>query len=184
MTHSGLRTAVVETLFRATLVLATSWLCAACISENAVAVDGKNPCTAGACSSGGADGGGSAGSGGSDAGGTGGAGGRDASDSDLPPFTLLVDTPDNRSTVRGLVTVSGRTSGFLNVEVWDAEHQHPPLSQTFPNPDGTFQTSVDTYALAPGETTWTVFAWDSPPGEPYAHSATVTLRLNIEAPLP
>jgi hypothetical protein len=167
----GMLVAVFRMLRRSAPAWAGLCLYAGCISENAVAVDGQDPCANGACNAGG-----SAGSGADASSNT------DAASSDLPPYTLIVDAPDNRSNVSGVVTVTGRTSGFINVEVWDAAHKHPPLSQTFPNSDGSFQTAVDTAGLAAGPTTWTVFAWDSPPGEPYAHSATVTLQLVIDNP--
>ncbi len=162
-----------EILRNAALTLVAPCLVGACISENAVAVDGQDPCASGACGGGGAGGTGGVLEAGTSA--------PDGATPELPPYTLIVDSPDNRSSVSGVVTVTGRTSGFINVEVWDAEHQHPPLSQTFPAPDGSFRTEVDTSILAAGGATWTVFAWDSPPGEPYAHSATATLRLYIDA---
>jgi hypothetical protein len=154
-------------------LLAALWLFGACITEDATAVDGNRACTGNDCGSGGAggsfqqDGGGFT----SDA---------SAQDTGIPIFTLVVDSPDDHIGVSGVVRVTGRAPGFLNVEVWDAEHQHPPLAQTPPSTDATFETTVDTSLLAPGPTSWTVFAWDSPPNQPYAHSASVTLHLTIE----
>jgi hypothetical protein len=214
----------------------TVGLVAACVSEEATAVDGPLPCTGPACAtggsvtgggnsstggiaqaggggSGGATSGGSANAGGGIAsgglggssgnggagatgpasGGTAGADGGSAGSGGAAPtggatntggqvatYTLVVDTPQNASTIRGAVTVSGRAPGFLNVEVWDGAHQRPPLAQTVPATDGTFQVSVDTTTLGNGSTNWTVFAWDSPPGQPFNNTANVPLSLTID----
>ncbi len=122
----------------------------------------------------GASAGGSAAGGAANTGGTTGAGG-----APVVEFTLVVDSPADQSSVSGIVTVRGRAPGFLNVEVWDAAHQKPPLAQVSPASDGTFSTTVDTSSLAAGPTTWTVWAWDSPPGTPYTHSDSVDLALTI-----
>lgn len=214
------------------------YLCAACTTEDATAVDGPFPCGGVACASGGANAGGgnggtigsgAAGPGGTtteaggstsggngnsgttstggaagntnsggtsgasagganaganDAGSSGGAansGGNAGTGGQLATYTLVVDTPTTQSTVSGVVTVSGRAPGFLNVEVWDGAHQSPPLAQVTPSAtDGAFQTTVDTTALASGSTSWTVFAWDSPPGQPFTHTANVPLTLMID----
>jgi beta-glucanase (GH16 family) len=97
----------------------------------------------------------------------------------LPDFTLQVDTPDDGASVSGNVKVSGRAPGFLNVEVWDAMHQNPPLAQVKPDDDGRFELTVNTSGLAAGATTWTVYAWDSPPGEDFDHTQNVPLSLTI-----
>jgi hypothetical protein len=98
----------------------------------------------------------------------------------IPDYTLVVDAPENYSNVSGIVTVRGRAPGFLNVEVWDATHQHPPLAQAAPSADGAFTMTIDTTTLTPGPTTWTVFAWDSPPGESFTRDDSVPLYVTIE----
>jgi len=102
-------------------------------------------------------------------------------DGAVPTYTLVVDAPANYSTVSGIVTISGHTSGFVNVEVWDATHQHPPLAQTPPDAENNFVTTVNTSTLALGPTDWTVFAWDAAPGQAFEHDDSVTLYLTIEA---
>jgi hypothetical protein len=64
--------------------------------------------------------------------------------------------------------------------VWAAGHQSP-LAQTTPSAtDGAFQTTVNTTTLTSGSTSWTVFAWVSPPGQPFNHTANVPLTLTID----
>jgi hypothetical protein len=115
----------------------------------------------------------SGGSFGTGAAGSSGAGGTGAE------FTLVVDTPANDATLSGIVSVAGRARSFVNVEVWDDAHQHPPLAQVTPAADGSFETTIDTAVLAAGPTTWTVWAWDSPPSQPYDRNANVDLNLTI-----
>src|SRR5262249_48966859 len=79
----------------------------------------------------------------------------------------------------GSVKVSGWARGFANVEVWDGVHQKPPLGQTMPATDGAFTVTVDTKNLQTGATTWTVWAWDSPPGTPSTRDDNVALMLTI-----
>ncbi len=112
-------------------------------------------------------------------GGAGGAAGA-AGAMSIPMYSLRVDAPISGATVGGVVTVSGLAPGFLNVEVSDATHQQPPLAQTAPAADGTFSTTVDTSALASGSTTWTVHAWDSAPGQSFAHEAMLDRPLTID----
>jgi hypothetical protein len=132
--------------------------------------------TSGAPTDGGS--GGASNSGGS--GGAAGSGGNGDGGVTPPIYTLLVDAPSNQSTVRGLVTVRGHAPGFVNIEVQDGAHQNPPLARVAAAAgDGAFQTTVDTTILASGATTWTVFAWDSPPGQPFNHTANVVLSLVI-----
>ncbi len=150
---------------------------------SAVAPGGPSAGSAGSVSaSGGTGGGGMPGT--SSTGGTGGSGGTGGTDAGaaqppLPDFTLVVDAPADGATVSGTVTVSGRAPGFLNVEVWDATHQNPPLVQATPAADGAFSASVDASALASGSSTWTVYAWDSGPGQSFMHTANVPLNLTI-----
>jgi hypothetical protein len=106
--------------------------------------------------------------------------GRDTGVAPLPDFTLVVDAPSDDDSVGNPVTVTGRAPGFLNVEVWDATHQMPPLGQDTPDADGAFSISVDTSGLTAGATTWTVYAWDSAPGEAFDHTANTVLDLTIE----
>jgi hypothetical protein len=149
-------------------------------SAGATGTGGNGGATAGGGSSG-IGGGSSGGSGNGGNGGTAGSGGAaGAGGSPLPIYTLVVDAPANQSTVRGVVTVSGHAPGFLNVEVWDGAHQNPPLTQVTPASDGAFLTTVDTRVLASGSANWTVFAWDSPPGQPFNHTANVPLSLMID----
>lgn len=96
-----------------------------------------------------------------------------------PEFTLVVDTPKNGDTVSGSVVVSGWARGFKNVEAWDMGHQKPPLGQAPPGSDGAFTLTVDTRGLAMGPTTWTIWAWDSPPGTTSTRSDSVDLALTI-----
>lgn len=170
-------------------------LYAACGTEKVTAVDGEgaggiaNAAGASAAGAGGiqTDAGGYSASAatGADAMGQGNSGGDSAVVDDggdaegVPIYTVVVDAPADYSTVSGVVTVSGRAPGFLNVEVWDATHQHPPLAQTTPNADGTFVMQVDTANLTQGPTTWTVYGWDSPPGTSFQHQDSVSLYLTI-----
>jgi beta-glucanase (GH16 family) len=148
---------------------------------------GNSAGSGGRTGTGGGTTGGTNGSGGSTAAGTGGTtnatGGSPATDAgSVPPdYTLVVDAPSNGDTVQGSVTVSGRASGFMNVEVWDAMHQMPPLGQATPSADGTFTMTIDVSALSTGATTWTVYAWDSPPGQAFMHTTNVTRNLTINA---
>lgn len=112
----------------------------------------------------------------SDAGGSSATGGSAAT----ATYTLVVDTPADLSTVQGVVTVSGQAPGFLNVEVWDSMHTNPPLAQATPDADGAFTTSIDVSTLPSGVTTWTVYAWDSLPGQTFTHTDNVTLNLTIQ----
>lgn len=109
------------------------------------------------------------------AGGTGGTGGAPS----IPPYTLRVDSPSSGATLTGVVTLRGLAPGFVNVELWDSTHQHPPLAQTTPSSDGSFSVTVDTANLSSGATTWTVWAWDSSPGQPATHQASADLSLTI-----
>ncbi|MBN1653816.1 MAG: hypothetical protein JXA30_08575 [Deltaproteobacteria bacterium] len=94
-------------------------------------------------------------------------------------YTLRVYTPQIGATVGGLVTVSGYAPGFENVEVWDATHQQPPLAQATPASDGSFSAVINSSSLEQGPTTWTVWAWDSPPGQSFSHNASFELQLTI-----
>lgn len=114
------------------------------------------------------------------AGGTGGGTGGSGGTLSIPTYSLRVDSPQSGTTVRGVVTVSGLAPGFVNVEVWDGTHQHPPLAQTTPSSDGSFSMTVDAAVLPSGSTTWTVWAWDSAPGQPYTHNASADVPLTIE----
>jgi hypothetical protein len=176
-----------------------SHLLAGC-TERATAVEGPERCeakcdagdrgTGGGRSAGGAGNGGARGGGGG-AGNAGapGSGGRanggagpDAGPSGGAPtvdFSLVVDAPSDGAAVAGTVVVRGRATGYQNVEVWDATHTKPPMAQVTPNADGVFATIVDTSSLAEGPTTWTVWAWDSPPGQSYDHNENVRLNLTI-----
>lgn len=125
-----------------------------------------------------------AGNGATGTGATSGSGGHSALDAGatqtpLADYSLVVDVPSNGDTVSGSVTVSGRAPGFENVEVWDAMHQMPPLAQATPNADGTFSMTIDVLALASGAATWTVYAWDSPPGQSFMHTTSITRVLTI-----
>jgi beta-glucanase (GH16 family) len=97
----------------------------------------------------------------------------------LEKYTLVVDSPTARSAVRGNVPISGRAPGFVNVVIWDAHYNR--LAEVAPKPDGSFAANVDASPLAEGDTTWTVDAWDSPPGQPSQHSAQLALALSIQA---
>jgi hypothetical protein len=154
---------------RAAAALLSLGAIAACGSQRATAIDGVGA-SAGSLGAAGTNVGGSFGVG---AAGSAGAGGTGAE------FTLVVDTPVNNATVGGIVSVAGRARSFVNVEVWDDAHQHPPLAQVTPSSDGSFETTVDTAVLGAGPTTWTVWAWDSPPNQPYDRSETVELALTI-----
>ncbi|HEX3593569.1 MAG TPA: hypothetical protein VHU80_00670, partial [Polyangiaceae bacterium] len=94
---------------------------------------------------------------------------------------LLVDIPKSGNTVSGSVVVSGWARGFENVEVWDSMHQTPPLARAVPGADGAFSVTVDTSRLTLGATTWTVWAWDTPPGMPANRSDSVPLSLTLGA---
>ncbi len=103
----------------------------------------------------------------------------DGSSPPLPDYTLMLDAPGEGDTVAGEVTVNGRAPGFLNVEVWDSQHQNPPLGQATVAGDGTYTMSIDVSALALGATTWTIHAWDSPPGQAFENTTSVTVELTI-----
>ncbi len=98
-------------------------------------------------------------------------------------YTLAVDAPADQSRVSGKVTVSGKAPGYRNVEVWDATHSAPPLARTTPATDGAFSVSIDASALASGGTTWTIYAWDSAPGQSFQHSSKLTRSLTIDGPV-
>ncbi|MBN1653901.1 MAG: family 16 glycosylhydrolase [Deltaproteobacteria bacterium] len=97
----------------------------------------------------------------------------------LQDYTLVVNAPSSGDMLEGSVTVSGMAPGFLNVEVWDPQHKKPPLAQATPEGDGTFTTTIDVSSLATGSTIWTVYAWDSPPGESFNHTTSVSLQVTI-----
>lgn len=106
---------------------------------------------------------------------------RDASSPSSPAsYTLTIDMPANGATLKSPVNVRGRAAGFLNVEVWDAQHQNPPLTRVAPKPDGSFEASIDVSSLSNGPTSWTVHAWDSAAGAPFAHSDSVELSLTLQ----
>jgi hypothetical protein len=174
----------------------------ACGSGGSVGSGGAQPFSGGASSNGGAastggvsDSGGAPSSGGGmtntagslgTAPSNGGSGGSDASAgsggaTSVATYTLVVDAPLDNTTVHGTVTVSGHAPGFLNVEVWDATHAHPPLAQVTPAADGSFSVTIDTASLPAGATTWTVYAWDAPAGAAYTHTANVPLDLTISS---
>jgi hypothetical protein len=96
-----------------------------------------------------------------------------------PAYTLAVTSPSKGATVDGTVTVTGTAPGFVNVEVWDAKHQSPPLGRATAAADGAFSLTVDTAALATGSDAWTVWAWDSAAGKPASHQADVPLPVTI-----
>lgn len=107
----------------------------------------------------------------------------DAAVADSTPiaiYTLQVDAPQNGSIVGGVVTVTGYAPGFVNVEVWDATHQTPPLARVTPAADGSFSTTIDTSSLMEGSITWTVWAWDSEPGQSFTRNASVEVQLTID----
>jgi hypothetical protein len=143
-------------------VLLSAGVIVACGTQRATAIDGVPS-------------GGSAGAAGTNSGGSFGAG----AGGTAGEYTLFVDSPANNATVSGIVSVLGRARSFVNVEVWDDAHQVPPLAQVTPSADGTFETTIDTTVLAAGPTRWTVWAWDSPPSQPYNHFATVDRDLTI-----
>jgi hypothetical protein len=185
--------------------LGVTALFSACVSENATAVDGARQCDggcAGGRTSGGnggkretdsGAGGGAPSSGGvpSNGGIPSGSGGDDtvldASSGEgatSPDYSLVVDAPKSGVQVSGVVTVRGRATVYQNVEVWDATHEMPPLAQTTPGKNGAFSTTIDTALLPAGATTWTIWAWNSPPGKPYDHSEKVTVDLTIASDVP
>lgn len=181
-----------------------------CVAERIIAVEGTacgdEPCAGGAGSSGRATGGSpaaggtfasdaAAGAAGSvldaSAGGvaSGGAPAGDAStgepdSSTQPPlYTLRVDAPEDGAAVSGSVEVRGVAPGFLNVEVWDATHQQPPLAQAEVASGGAFSMRVDTTTLTSGPTRWAVHAWNSPSGEDFTRTASQEIDLTIEPAL-
>jgi hypothetical protein len=158
--------------------LLTSLSLAACAREDAVAVEAR-PCSSDTCTNAAADGGRLASDAGNDDAGVAADGG--AALPPLPQYTLVVDEPREGTTVSGSVTIRGRSAGFLNVEVWDATHQKPPLARATPNTDRTFTLTLDSSTLPLGPVTWTVWGWDSPAGQSYAHTASVTLHLTLKA---
>ena len=113
-------------------------------------------------------------------GGTTSSSGSSGSTGSIPMYSLRVDAPTDGMTIGNVVTVRGLAPGFVNVEVWDPAHQKPPLAQVVPKTDGSFSTTVDTRNLASGATTWTVWAWDAPPGGTAAHDTSVDLSLTID----
>lgn len=98
----------------------------------------------------------------------------------VPKYTLQVDAPASGASVKNPVKVRGRAPGFLNVEVWDAQHQKPPLGRVTPATDGSFEVSIDITGLASGATTWTVHAWDSAPGSDFTNTDSVDLPLMLD----
>lgn len=102
----------------------------------------------------------------------------------MPTFTLVVDAPVDGATLKNPAVVRGRASGFLNVEVWDEQHTNPPLGQATPRADGSFEISVELSALQSGAASWTVRAWDSPPGTAFDHEDSVQLQLTLDTGKP
>jgi beta-glucanase (GH16 family) len=97
-----------------------------------------------------------------------------------PSYMLTIDAPAAGASVTNPVLVRGRGPGFLNVEVWDAQHTKPPLGRATPKPDGSFEISIDISALSSGPTSWTVHGWDSAPGAPSNHSDSADLTLTLQ----
>ena len=151
-------------------------------SSGSAANSGGATSTGGSANSGGStsNSGGSTSSGGSaNSGGSTSSGGAGSVDR----FTLVVDAPANNSTVQGnSVNVRGRGPGFMNVEVWDAQHTSPPLGRVTPGADGAFSITVDASNLTRGATTWTVHGWDSAPGSAFQNHAEVALSLTVGGP--
>jgi Glycosyl hydrolases family 16 len=99
-----------------------------------------------------------------------------------PSYMLTIDAPAAGASVTSPVRVRGRGPGFLNVEVWDAQHTKPPLARATPAPDGSFEINVDVSALSSGPTSWTVHGWDSAPGATSSHDDSVVLPLTLQTP--
>ena len=99
---------------------------------------------------------------------------------DAELYSLIVTTPSNNATVSGTVPVRGVAPGFVNVEVWDSNHQNPPIARVTPGSNGAFSTTVDTTALPNGADTWTVWGWNAPAGQPATKMASVTLDLTLD----
>ncbi len=81
-----------------------------------------------------------------------------------------------------VVVVSGWATGFMNVEAWDSTHQNPPLGRGTPAADGSYSFTVDVSKLTSGPVNWTIWAWDSAPGQAPMHSASVPLSLTLVGP--
>ena len=97
-------------------------------------------------------------------------------------YTLSVSSPAANATVKGTIQIVGQAPGFLNVEVSDSSGTL--LGHTTPNSAGAYTATVDTTRLANGTTPLTINAWDSPAGQPFAHTAQTTLALNVSNPTP
>ena len=97
-------------------------------------------------------------------------------------YTLSVSSPAANATVKGTIQIVGQAPGFLNVEVSDSSGTL--LGHTTPNSAGAYTATVDTTRLANGTTPLTINAWDSPAGQPFAHTAQATLALNVSNPTP
>ena len=97
-------------------------------------------------------------------------------------YTLSVSSPAANATVNGTIQIVGQAPGFLNVEVSDSSGTL--LGRTTPNSAGAYTATVDTTRLANGTKTLTIDAWDSPAGQPFAHTAQATLTLNVSNPTP
>ena len=97
-------------------------------------------------------------------------------------YTLSVSSPAANATVNGTIQIVGQAFGFLNVEVSDSSGTL--LRRTTPNSAGAYTATVDTTRLANGTKTLTIDAWDSPAGQPFAHTAQATLALNVSNPTP
>ena len=106
-------------------------------------------------------------------------GGAGTGGSSMLAYTLLVDTPKSGTTLSSVVLVSGWATGYLNVEVWDATHQKPPLGRSTPGANGAFSFALDVTSLAAGATQWTIWAWDTPAGSTPTRSTNVLLNLTI-----
>ncbi|MDB4964721.1 MAG: hypothetical protein JWN44_410 [Myxococcales bacterium] len=92
------------------------------------------------------------------------------------PYTLVVTAPTNGTTVSGPITVAGQAPDFLNVEVWDARGTMLARATLA---GGSFSATIDSTQFPDGAVSWTVNAWDSTPGQPSNHSASVPLDLTL-----
>jgi hypothetical protein len=97
-------------------------------------------------------------------------------------YTLTVSSPRDNASVQGAVVVTGQVVGFVNVEIWDSQHQSPALAHATLKADGSFSASIDTRSLAAGATVWTVHAWDVPPGGNATQHASASLALTVTNP--
>jgi hypothetical protein len=92
--------------------------------------------------------------------------------------TLTYKLTNVKATVSSTaVAISGSAPGLLNIEVWDANSKS--LLQMKPDSLGNFKGTIPTTNIATGGASWTVYGWDSAPGQPFSNSDTLAISVTV-----